>query len=67
MIIGNMVTDVYFLEHAGEAVVPGGAANAIHKVAIYAVGVIGDDNVGQQLTQVPASVSPRQLQQLLLN
>uniref|UniRef100_UPI003FA26459 bifunctional heptose 7-phosphate kinase/heptose 1-phosphate adenyltransferase n=1 Tax=Sporomusa aerivorans TaxID=204936 RepID=UPI003FA26459 len=72
MIIGDMVADVYLegrisrisreapvliLEHAGETVVPGGAANAVHNAAalggkVYAVGVIGDDNAGQLLTQV---------------
>lgn len=72
MIIGDMVADVYLegkisrisreapvliLEHAGETVVPGGAANAVHNAATlsgqaYAVGVIGDDSTGQQLIQV---------------
>lgn len=72
MVIGDMVADVYLegkisrisreapvliLEHAGETVVPGGAANAVHNAAtlggqVYAVGVIGDDNAGQLLTQV---------------
>lgn len=72
MVIGDMVADIYLegkisrisreapvliLEHAGETVVPGGAANAVHNAAtlggqVYAVGIIGDDNAGQQLTQV---------------
>ncbi len=72
MIIGDMVADVYLegkisrisreapvliLEHAGETVVPGGAANAVHNAAtlggaVYAVGVIGEDNAGSQLSQV---------------
>lgn len=72
MVIGDMVADVYLegkisrisreapvliLEHSGEHVVPGGAANAVHNAAtlggqVYAVGVIGDDNAGQQLTQI---------------
>ncbi|EGO62913.1 bifunctional heptose 7-phosphate kinase/heptose 1-phosphate adenyltransferase [Acetonema longum] len=72
MLIGDMVADVYLegrisrisreapvliLEHAGETVVPGGAANAVHNVAalggdVFAVGVIGDDGAGQSLTQV---------------
>lgn len=72
MLIGDMVADVYLegkisrisreapvliLEHSGESVVPGGAANAVHNAAtlggqVYAVGVIGDDNAGQQLTQI---------------
>lgn len=72
MVIGDMVADVYLegkisrisreapvliLEHAGETVVPGGAANAVHNAAAlsgqaYAVGVIGDDNTGRQLVQV---------------
>ncbi|HWR44308.1 bifunctional heptose 7-phosphate kinase/heptose 1-phosphate adenyltransferase [Sporomusa sp.] len=48
---------VLILEHSCETVVPGGAANAVHNAAtlggqVYAVGVIGDDNAGQQLTQV---------------
>lgn len=72
MVIGDMVADVYLegkisrisreapvliLEHSGETVVPGGAANAVHNAAtlggqVYAVGVIGNDNAGQQLTHV---------------
>ncbi|MEL7633340.1 MAG: PfkB family carbohydrate kinase [Sporomusa sphaeroides] len=72
MVIGDMVADIYLegkisrisreapvliLEHCGETVVPGGAANAVHNAAtlggqVYAVGIIGGDNAGQQLTQV---------------
>lgn len=72
MIIGDMVADVYLegrisrisreapvliLEHAGETVVPGGAANAVHNAAVlggqvYAAGIIGDDNAGQQLVKI---------------
>lgn len=72
MIIGDMVADIYLegkisrisreapvliLEHAGETVVPGGAANAVHNAAtlggaVVAVGVIGEDSAGLQLAQV---------------
>ncbi|WP_373325444.1 bifunctional heptose 7-phosphate kinase/heptose 1-phosphate adenyltransferase [Sporomusa paucivorans] len=72
MVIGDMVADIYLegkisrisreapvliLEHCGETVVPGGAANAVHNAAtlggqVHAVGIIGGDNAGQQLTQV---------------
>ncbi|SDD80934.1 bifunctional heptose 7-phosphate kinase/heptose 1-phosphate adenyltransferase [Sporomusa acidovorans] len=72
MVIGDMVADVYLegaisrisreapvliLEHAGETVVPGGAANAVHNAAtlggqVYAVGVVGNDQAGQQLAQL---------------
>lgn len=75
MVIGDMVADVYLegkisrisreapvliLEHSGETVVPGGAANAVHNAAtlggqVYAVGITGNDNAGQQLTQVLSS------------
>jgi len=71
MVIGDMVADIYLegkisrisreapvlvLEHCGEIVVPGGAANVVHNAAtlggaVYAVGLIGDDNAGQLLTQ----------------
>ncbi|MCX7781638.1 MAG: PfkB family carbohydrate kinase [Negativicutes bacterium] len=74
MVIGDMVADVYLegkisrisreapvliLEHQGETVVPGGAANVVHNGAtlngeIYAVGVVGDDQAGQQLVRVLA-------------
>ena len=69
MIIGDMVADVYLegkisrisreapvlvLEHTGEIVVPGGAANAVYNAAtlggdIFAVGIIGQDPAGEQL------------------
>lgn len=72
MFIGDMVADVYLegkiarisreapvliLEHAGETVVPGGAANGVHNAAtiggnVYAVGVVGDDNAGSELIRV---------------
>jgi len=72
MIIGDMVADVYLegrisrisreapvlvLEHAGETVVPGGAANAVHNAAtlggaVYAVGVVGQDSAGLELTNI---------------
>ncbi|TWH47607.1 bifunctional heptose 7-phosphate kinase/heptose 1-phosphate adenyltransferase [Sporomusa sp. KB1] len=47
---------VLILEHMAETVVPGGAANAVHNTAalggcVYAVGVVGEDYAGQQLTQ----------------
>lgn len=47
---------VLILEHMAENVVPGGAANAVHNTAalggcVYAVGVVGEDYAGQQLTQ----------------
>ncbi|WP_094603890.1 Bifunctional protein HldE [Sporomusa silvacetica DSM 10669] len=46
---------VLILEHSNEIVVPGGAANAVHNAAalggqVYAVGVIGQDNAGEQLS-----------------
>lgn len=48
---------VLILEHADETVVPGGAANAVHNAAtlggqVYAVGIIGTDNTGQELTRI---------------
>jgi len=72
MVIGDMVADVYLegkisrisreapvliLEHAGERVVPGGAANVVYNAAalggqVYAVGIVGTDNAGQELTKV---------------
>lgn len=72
MIIGDMVADVYLegkisrisreapvliLEHAGETVVPGGAANAVHNAAtldaeVWAVGVIGSDTAGVALVDI---------------
>ncbi len=46
---------VLILQHLTENVVPGGAANAVHNTAalggcVYAVGVVGEDYAGQQLT-----------------
>ena len=46
---------VLILEHSHEIVVPGGAANAVHNAAalggqVYAVGVVGQDNAGEQLS-----------------
>lgn len=51
---------VLILEHMAEKVVPGGAANAVHNVAtltgsVTAVGVVGNDFAGQELTRVLAS------------
>lgn len=48
---------VLILEHAAENVVPGGAANAVHNTAtlggkVYAVGIIGNDFSGQELTRI---------------
>lgn len=74
MVIGDLIADVYLegrisrisreapvliLEHEGEKVVPGGAANVIHNGAtlnglIYAVGVVGNDAKGRELKQVLA-------------
>jgi rfaE bifunctional protein kinase chain/domain len=71
MVIGDMVADSYLegqisrisreapvliLEHRGEKVVPGGAANAVHNAAtllgqVYAVGVVGADSAGDLLQQ----------------
>lgn len=47
---------VLILEQTAENVVPGGAANAVHNTAalggrVHAVGVVGEDYAGQQLTQ----------------
>ena len=75
MVIGDMVADVYLegkisrisreapvliLEHAGEAVVPGGAANAVHNAAalggqVYAAGIIGADHAGEELCRIVTS------------
>lgn len=75
MVIGDMVADVYLegkisrisreapvlvLEHAGETVVPGGAANAVHNAAtlggdIYAVGIVGADAAGKELAGILVS------------
>ncbi|GBG58015.1 ribokinase [Sporomusaceae bacterium FL31] len=66
LVIGDVVADIYLqgkisrisreapvlvLEHTGEKIVPGGAANAVHNTAtlggqVYAVGIIGDDSAG---------------------
>jgi len=51
---------VLILEHEAEKVVPGGAANVVHNVgtlsgSVYAVGVVGDDFAGQELTRVLGS------------
>lgn len=74
MIIGDMVADVYLegiisrisreapvlvLEHGGETVVPGGAANAVHNAAtlggdVFAVGVVGEDAPGRELAAILA-------------
>jgi len=45
---------VLILEYMGEKVVPGGAANAVNNLAslggaVYAVGFVGDDNIGNKL------------------
>ena len=50
---------VLILEHMSEKVVPGGAANAVHNVAtlsgdVCAVGVIGNDFAGQELSRILA-------------
>ena len=72
LIIGDMVADVYLkgnisrvsreapvlvLEHAGEKVGPGGAANVVHNVATlggqaFAVGLIGNDKAGTGLRDI---------------
>jgi rfaE bifunctional protein kinase chain/domain len=72
MIIGDMVADVYLegkvarisreapvliLEHAGEVVVPGGAANTVHNAAVLggvvlAAGIVGQDSAGTELLRV---------------
>jgi rfaE bifunctional protein kinase chain/domain len=51
---------VLILEHSDEIVVPGGAANVVHNTAtlsgnVYAVGVIGKDYAGQELSRILAS------------
>jgi rfaE bifunctional protein kinase chain/domain len=48
---------VLILEHTVENVVPGGAANAVHNTAtlggkVYAVGIVGNDSPGQELTKI---------------
>ncbi len=72
LIIGDMVADVYLkgnisrvsreapvlvLEHVGERIVPGGAANVVHNVATlggqaFAVGLIGADKAGSGLRDI---------------
>ncbi|KYZ78057.1 carbohydrate kinase [Anaerosporomusa subterranea] len=72
MVIGDVVADVYLegkisrisreapvlvLEHTGETVVPGGAANVVHNAAtlggeVFAVGVVGEDQPGRVLSQI---------------
>lgn len=72
MLIGDMVADIYLkgkisrisreapvlvLEHAGEKIVPGGAANAVHNTAtlggkVYAAGVLGQDEAGKGLISI---------------
>ena len=72
MVIGDMIADRYVegrisrisreapvlvLEHAGETIVPGGAANVVHNVAalggqIWAVGIIGADFSGAELVKI---------------
>ncbi|TCL36056.1 rfaE bifunctional protein kinase chain/domain [Anaerospora hongkongensis] len=51
---------VLILEHTAENVVPGGAANAVHNTAtlggkVYAVGIVGNDFSGQELTRILGS------------
>lgn len=51
---------VLVLEYAGEKMVPGGAANVVHNTAtlggaVHAVGVLGDDTAGDQLTRLLAA------------
>jgi rfaE bifunctional protein kinase chain/domain len=72
MVIGDIIADVYLegkisrisreapvliLEHAGETVVPGGAANVINNAAtlggnVCAVGVVGADPPGAEITRL---------------
>ena len=72
LLLGDMVADVYVkgyisrvsreapvlvLEHRGETIVPGGAANAVHNAAVlggvvYAVGVCGEDSAGEKLKEL---------------
>ena len=75
MVIGDIIADSYLegriarisreapvlvLEHAGENIVPGGAANVVHNCAalkgqVYAVGLIGDDFPGKELVRILAA------------
>jgi len=48
---------VLILEHELEKVIPGGAANAVNNTAtlggkVYAVGIVGNDSAGQELSRV---------------
>lgn len=48
---------VLILDHELEKVIPGGAANAVHNTAtlggqVYAVGIVGNDSAGQELSRV---------------
>ena len=72
MLLGDMVADVYLegaisrisreapvliLKYAGEKVVPGGAANAVHNAAtlggsVSAVGILGQDTTGEELSRI---------------
>ena len=72
LLLGDMVADVYVkghisrvsreapvlvLEHRGETIVPGGAANAVHNAAVlggvvYAVGICGEDKTGEKLKEL---------------
>ena len=72
LLFGDMVADVYVkghisrvsreapvlvLEHRGETIVPGGAANAVHNAAVlggivHAVGVCGEDSAGEKLKEL---------------
>ncbi|WP_394699660.1 bifunctional heptose 7-phosphate kinase/heptose 1-phosphate adenyltransferase [uncultured Anaeromusa sp.] len=72
LLLGDMVADVYVkghisrvsreapvlvLEHRGETIVPGGAANAVHNAAVlggvvYAVGICGEDKAGEKLKEL---------------
>lgn len=75
LVIGDMVADVYLegkisrisreapvlvLEHQGETIVPGGAANVVHNIAtlggaIFALGVLGSDSAGEELANILAA------------
>ena len=75
LLLGDMVADVYVkghisrisreapvlvLEHRGETVVPGGAANAVHNAAVlggivHAVGICGEDAIGGKLKDLLSS------------
>ena len=75
LVVGDMVADVYLegkisrisreapvlvLEHQGETIVPGGAANVVHNIAtlggaIFALGVLGSDPAGEELESILAA------------